>query len=202
VFKTKGEELSHEESHKAEDGHLKFNLETCEGRLFDSRRKLVRHITQVHDKDQDSTYTCLFCDKTFRGLAIYQKHLKQFPYNCETCGSNFTTKWSRLSHMKKHESAKPHTSCMCHICSKIFNSKSSLSKHLISFHVDKKDYKFKCDSCEKNFQVKSKISRHMVMHTVFTCAICGDKFLTKPTLEQHEKTHTGGKNLAFVGRHL
>jgi len=242
TFISKIEKRSHEKIHKTEDGKLKCYFETCQERLFNTRRGFMRHLKSVHERGKDSVHTCFFCDETFQDIANYKNHMKnykkgpndyrcsevencdfkcksrvslldhlrkhrnEYPYWCEICGSSFTTKWTRVNHMKMHApKSKPSAPCMCHICSKSFNSKSSLTHHLNSVHVDKKDYKYQCNHCPQGFPRRNELTRHMVTHTGirnFTCTTCGQKFLTKATMEQHEKIHTGERphKCSFCGK--
>ena len=241
-FLSKLDKQSHEKIHKTEDGKLKCYFESCKDRLFDTRRRYMRHIKSVHERGKDTVHTCFFCDKTFQDMTNYKNHMEhykkgpndyrcsevencdfkcksrvslldhlrkhrnEYPYWCEICGSTFTTKWTRINHIKTHApKSKPSTPCMCHICSKSFNSKSSLTHHLNSVHVDKKDYKYQCNHCPQGFPRRNELTRHMVTHTGirnFTCITCGQKFLTRATMEQHEKIHTGERphKCSFCGK--
>eukprot|EP00092_Neocalanus_flemingeri_P017513 GFUD01018946.1.p1 GENE.GFUD01018946.1~~GFUD01018946.1.p1 ORF type:complete len:484 (-),score=72.73 GFUD01018946.1:65-1516(-) len=139
------------------------------------------------------------CDSRFRVKRTLLDHLRKhrgvYEYSCETCGKIFTTKYTKTSHMRTHES--PQQQLICQICSKSFRNKLRLNGHMNTTHADNKDeVKYQCDQCEKGFTNMQKFKRHLHAHTGvrnFGCSTCGKKFMDKVTLDNHEKAHAGIK---------
>eukprot|EP00092_Neocalanus_flemingeri_P034076 GFUD01037057.1.p1 GENE.GFUD01037057.1~~GFUD01037057.1.p1 ORF type:complete len:398 (-),score=56.85 GFUD01037057.1:218-1411(-) len=104
------------------------------------------------------------CDSRFKVKRTLLDHLRKhrgvYEYFCETCGKIFTTKYTKTSHMRTHES--PQQQLICQICSKSFRNKLRLNGHMNTTHADNKDeVKYQCDQCEKGFTTMQNFKRHL-----------------------------------------
>ena len=107
------------------------------------------HEGQKVSKNTKNTkkYQCDICFKELTGsynLSVHMMtHRGEKPFECQSCGMNFTRKYDMLRHVKKiHENIrpvkeKPH---QCEYCEKAFENMYQLTRHLRS-HTNEKPYR-------------------------------------------------------------
>jgi len=166
-----------------------------------------------------SKFTCPFCEKDFRTLAPYEKHLldhqkektgysqldplsfhdnNKTSFNCSLsyCDKSFGSAKELRLHQKDHLNLDNIAQIECTICAKVFGSKSSLSNHMKSHDESSKLKRFLCDICKKVFNHPSNLKRHIKhVHTDdfvcrnHPCLSCGKRFKEASVLKTHMESH-------------
>ncbi|XP_019870665.1 protein suppressor of hairy wing-like isoform X2 [Aethina tumida] len=158
---------------------------------FNHQYTLMRHLPTHTDERK---YQCNVCGKAFRQMSTLSQHKAihsvERPYVCEVCSKTFNRVSTLISHRKTHTDLKPHR---CHLCHKAFHQKGNLRNHIFT-HTNERPYK--CDICQKGFNQMSNLMCHKLkIHdqaekVKFTCKICGEEFLKRHALRNHESfTH-------------
>lgn len=114
-------------------------------------------------------------------------------FNCEICGSEFTTKGNLKNH-KNNVHEKP-DAFQCILCNKTFPNKNYFVEHDEIFHKNKKD-EFKCETCGNGYNTKKNLKRHIMRnHEVpkYKCDLCGRTYKDKSYLNIHLKAHSKAK---------
>lgn len=84
-------------------------------------------------------FRCPHCTDYYWNICDLNKHRlmhTDVQYNCETCGSTFTSKDNFYMHCASHFKEKkvytyPDVQFICDICQKIFKSKGSIRNHMV-----------------------------------------------------------------------
>ena len=214
-FRRKFSLLKHFKKHH--DNMLPFKCDKCDKKLvslFDARK----HVN-MHNKDQ---YECQVCFKKFSSdlnLTEHQTtHTGEKPFKCHLCPNAYRKKVSLDSHLSSHSGVKCHICeycgkafanraqvlkhircCVkkieCDVCKKMFSDPSKLKMHMRK-HTGERPYI--CESCGCAFGHRSGLIRHIkFIHTKqkdFKCSFCEKRFVTKQTLDRHERVHTSIKS--------
>ncbi|KAL9702061.1 hypothetical protein quinque_005579 [Culex quinquefasciatus] len=147
----------------------------------DNNNKIIKNNnhTNSHSKNNDGTYRCQFCDKTF----------------------------PRLGYLKKHEqSHTEHMPFKCEYCARLFKHKRSRDRHT-KLHTG--DRRYRCPHCEAAFSRSDHLKIHMKTHDnqkPFQCTICNRGYNTAAALTSHMQNHkkqialTGSPNLTYSPR--
>ena len=102
--------------------------------------------------------TCTYHSKKVLTVHIHQHHHHKFKHLCTVCGEKLFHKSQFDTHMAQHSSVKPYG---CNICKKVsFSTASQLTQHL---------------------------NRCMSGGETHQCEMCGKKFASKGSLNQHKK---------------
>ncbi|XP_065092063.1 zinc finger protein 423 homolog isoform X2 [Ochlerotatus camptorhynchus] len=148
---------------------------------IDNNNKIIKNNnhTNSHSKNNDGTYRCQFCDKTF----------------------------PRLGYLKKHEqSHTEHMPFKCEYCARLFKHKRSRDRHT-KLHTG--DRRYRCPHCEAAFSRSDHLKIHMKTHDnqkPFQCTICNRGYNTAAALTSHMQNHkkqialTGSPNLTYSPR--
>ena len=125
--------------------------------VFYESDKLLLHYLEHHDlKDEEITFDCANCYKSFQEHSLFKTHLKpinQKDYRCDSCGKLLSTAKNLEKHIHIiHEDHK------CECCGKLFTQKGKLKKHIEAVHEGRKDHK--CQSCGKSFSRVDTLNRH------------------------------------------
>ena len=113
----------------------------------------------------------------------------------DNCNKYFRDKADKLQHMSSvHRKERNH---ICHICSKTFLGRKGLKSHLDIKHSQVNE-EIMCTECGEVFQNNTKMKYHQNMFhkekvLKYCCQFCDYKTYSKPTLKEHERTHTGEK---------
>lgn len=94
-----------------------------------------------HHESTVAKFKCPFdgCNKTFSKQTFYEDHLNSHtgeePYQCESCGTRFKSRYERNSHFKLCIGLQK---IECEICQQTFTHRASLYNHKAAKHSDKK----------------------------------------------------------------
>ncbi|KAL4718359.1 hypothetical protein ACJJTC_016675 [Scirpophaga incertulas] len=160
------------------------------------------------DKQDEASFPCESCDKTFRWKTSLRKHLethriemgqKRKPY-CEPCRLSFTT----TSNLQKHVK----TSSKHQIQLKLWKMKESPPEAIeqIKRAVISSKQQFRCPQCGKDFQWRGNLDRHMRSHTArangeLVCEPCNRTFSSIATFQQHmkgSKKHVSEEDFKYI----
>lgn len=146
--------------------------------------------------DQNQTFLCKICSKSFPSYADLNKHEKvhhvsaksfesehyQVPqktiqnFQCGVCSKVFNTANSLKVHYRRHNNDKN----LCEFCSKSFFNKNQLKEHQrLCVNANANQQIFKCNFCGKTTTSLVLHQRHIQNHTNVKhnlCNICGKTF--------------------------
>ena len=171
--------------------------ETC-GKLFkhshNLRKHKLMHLREQAEKgdpgiDDSNLYLhCDKCDKRFISKEGFRQHARQFhdessKFPCPSCGLVFDAKQK----LKVHERAAHSTDeCyQCKDCGKRFGTQSYLKRHKLMHEGPQ----LQCKYCPKKLMTAKNLKVHERYHTgekPFTCSICGNGYVSKQRLIQHQ----------------
>lgn len=99
-----------------------------------SKALLIKHIDIVHSLQDDSTWECFLCQKTFSKSVkkCYYIH-ETIPYVDCFCKKEHSESISAVC--TECYDANGGASYFCNICNKMYRDKSELKKHMRSIHV-------------------------------------------------------------------
>ena len=123
------------------------------------------HNTLQHVKkhDNDKSYKCKVCSKSFSTVGILKRHTVihtgNNTYKCKVCSKSFSTASSLKQHILIHTGEKPYP---CKVFVKCSATTGNLQKHTRT-HTGEKPYK--CKVCGKCFINLSYLKRHTEMHS-------------------------------------
>ncbi|KAG5667539.1 hypothetical protein PVAND_015518 [Polypedilum vanderplanki] len=192
----------HQKKNHATSNKIKCHL--C-NLILTSTASLNRHLNAVHLMLRK--YKCKICNKTFATASTRNAHektheknseMEQFLnkkennlYCCPNCDEKFNFAHQLQSHLEKNCYQPPKKKRIykypCRFCDQQFITKIKAANHYLDNHDIKIENPQKfCFEC--NLEVED-YSNHIRIHTCqFSCSICGLKFLTEETCNQHEAT--------------
>ena len=205
--------------------HLKgkgkpFKCELCE-KAFNQKVNLRAHMS-VHTGLRE--YKCHICQKEFSLKGNLNKHIRihtdERPFKCNICGRSFKVKEYLIQHRLTHSNELPfacgqcgrrfklqeyadrHTlkcdgtrTSICEQCGLSYPSRGDLNRHIDDVHPELKPYQ--CDTCSKRFKLKSYLQQHELSHTPgrnWVCGVCKKDFKCRHSLRQHLMWHTRQEN--------
>ncbi|XP_050089596.1 zinc finger protein weckle-like [Anopheles aquasalis] len=183
---------------------------------FYNKLSLEKHISVHITQNENGTYSCDFCDKTFVKLSSTKLHIlanhQDFrTYVCEECGKSFATRSALKEHLiihsdeqpfqcaycprrlknlgrlKAHEDTHNETVYVCPHCGLKLNTRRTLNMHLV-VHSDKK--RFKCQYCGNEFKRGKALKAHLILHTglrPYACPFCDKTFTNGSNCRNHKK---------------
>ena len=172
--------------------------ETCGKMLISGskhyRQHQLKHLREQAENgdtsiDKANLYVhCDKCDKRFFHKDGLLKHVRQFhdessKFPCPSCGLVFDNK----TKLREHERAAHSTDdkYQCKICGKRFGNTYPLKMHMRTHE----DSQFQCKYCPKKLKDAKSLKFHERYHTgekPFTCSICGNGYVSKGKLQQHQ----------------
>ena len=106
-------------------------------------------------------FQCESCDKTFRYLSLYERHVRihteEKAFKCDVCDKAF----NRPDTLKTHMNIHTESGFAC--CGRFFHSKAALNYHQKSVHSVKVQ---KCLDCGLCFPSKKHLTEHQESHRV------------------------------------
>ena len=168
----------------------KFYCEIC-NKSFTTNKSLIRH-NLIHDKEVRYRYSCSLCGREFReayNLKVHMfSHTGERLFSCEICGKTYNNRSNLNRHLQIHTGRKaPKREYPCKLCDKVFSASGSRSRHM-TLHTGDKKYDKKCTVCDRSFRDVHNLKKHMITHTGeknFGCEICGKRFASKFSMQQH-----------------
>jgi len=158
----------------------------------------------LKDEEKKMEYSCLFCEKKFKQLIAYEKHLELHrgvnlvSDNTDVAGEKSdeeeeaeeeeTTTFTFDVNEKDEIVSKSGPRYTCEKCSVEFEKESDIEKHKRT-DCSKQHY---CETCNKIFSSSQTLTNHMKLHTKeleFRCDICGKYYVSRSVLGNHLKTH-------------
>ena len=161
--------------HIREKHALVFACWVCD-KDFESRCKLMDHLTQEHSPD------CNICGEKFKTSSELKKHMEGCKiYPCNKCSNICYNQAQYDEHIKEiHEN-------VCNICDKTFQTNQELDKHT------ENDHTFKCTVCGLTENSKEKMERHIqkdhgeeiIELDAFVCEYCEFEGNTEEVMIEH-----------------
>ena len=136
-------------------------------------------------------YACLFCDKMYRSIGPYERHLAQHRQEPQVKDLKEeeveeTTTFTLDVNEKDEIVSCPRLKC--DKCGLDFDSEADYSKHqkidCTKSHL--------CSICHKCFSSTQTLTNHVKLHTKeleFSCELCEKQFVSRSVLGNHMKTH-------------
>ncbi|XP_058444480.1 transcription factor grauzone-like isoform X2 [Malaya genurostris] len=187
--------------------HIRFHLNPEQFRCvicskpFQSTEALQRHKDKMHAADEDKTYQCSMCPKTYtrkRFLTIHEKYhrMSTQKWRCSSCNRQFSYESCLKDHERKvHQKEFKY---VCHMCAKGFQILSIYNKHLAEHDetavIDKPPkQRVQCLDCGV-WVNKYHLPTHKLGHSSGqqTCKYCGQQCKSVLTLRYHEAQHRRG----------
>jgi len=143
--------------------------------------------------DKKFEYCCLFCEKSYKSIAAYERHLAQHRNKGKegqaggVVEDEETTTTFTLD-VNENDEIVSSPRLKCGKCSQEFILEADFEKHRKSectkTHI--------CALCHKTFSSTQTLSNHIKLHTKeleFSCEICNKQFVSRSVLGNHMKTH-------------
>ena len=171
--------------------------QTCDVclRIFNNAKTYAGHLLTHFPKKWNFKCDILGCSKPFRSsrhLQLHQFKEHQKGLTCPTCQKMYSSDSNLKDHIKNvHQNSKLF-SCEIQNCRKTFSSKTYLKNHHKT-HLDSTQQFRTCPICQKECKGRY-YYQHIKSHdsTSYICSDCGDKFLSKQKLVEHQSlVHTG-----------
>lgn len=181
---------------------LKYRCGVC-GERFRDPEELSEHGCMAA---KERLYSCSDCDKHFLHASHLKKHrtthhlsCSSSEYPCNKCNNSFSSSKDFLNHLKTHSGSAEEIELtvenkhkglshgfICPVCHQCFASATELCCHFPTHP----DGTFECKVCKVTFPTESKLGEHEQCHltpsTEFKCTECGQSFLGKDALCQHD----------------
>ncbi|XP_058833769.1 transcription factor grauzone-like [Topomyia yanbarensis] len=188
--------------------HIQFHLNPEQFRCgvcskqFQNTEALQWHKDKVHAADEDKTFQCSMCPKTYsrkRFLTIHEKYHRmsvQKKWHCSSCDRYFLYESILKEHQRKvHQKEFKY---VCHVCAKGFQILGVYTKHVASHDenavVEKAPKeRVQCLDCGA-WVNKSSLRTHKLGHSSGqqSCKYCGQECKSVLTLKYHEAQHRRG----------
>lgn len=185
---------------QCDDDHFWNNEDadsTTDNESIEANDKLKRQKITIRKKYYRSktNHVCTYCNKLmpskFSLISHLRKHTNEKPFECEICKKSFPYKISLTLHMRIHNNERPF---LCSNCGFAARTSSQLICHQKRAHGEKEF--IKCDLCNRIYESKVKFEYHMKkVHSnkKLICDICDSTFKHRSLLVQHMYIHSGTK---------
>ena len=164
-----------------------FKCDICDKR-FSAKRFLTSHV-----RSHLTSYQCVICSKTFRGLSGYNRHTLA----AKCAQAQFKAAASAL------EDSEHIKLFMCEKCNETFDSEAAFKLHSKTHEDATKP--FECSECGKRFKREAHLkSHHTLKHSTekpFACVLCDESFYLETMLLKHIRTHVNSTENVIVASH-
>ena len=139
-------------------------------------------------------YACLFCEKRYRSIAPYERHLAQHRDSAEgkdatKVGEEVEETTTFTLDVNENDEIVSSAELKCDKCALEFLSQSDYNKHT---KIDCRAKSHVCTLCKRTFSSTQTLSNHIKLHTKeleFSCEVCEKQFVSRSVLGNHMKTH-------------
>ncbi|XP_001659342.2 transcription factor grauzone [Aedes aegypti] len=175
-----------------------FKCEIC-GRTYKNRFGYNRHKKESHATEEERTFKCHRCPKSFIKEGPLKRHLADHETldkgtaKCETCGKCFSNIGILKNHVKyRHVKQMEY---ICDVCSKGFYMRSTFLTHRKTHEVPAEQLRKQCPHCFKWCKNHDYWRVHIRRHNnegAVSCDICGHVSPNLMALKGHKsRMHTG-----------
>ena len=179
---------------RSEDG--KVSCFDC-GEEFSRLDTVKVHIVYTHYADQMeklkvASQSTEHSEEIQAWIKILANPEKQTEFACETCDAKFPDVHRLKRHLICHMDVKPYC---CPHCGQTFTATSTLNQHVNAVHLG---LGFKCTEpgCDVEYTNKANLRIHIMSRhkneKPYVCDVCGQKFVARKSLKNHEYTHNPG----------
>ncbi|XP_062538416.1 transcription factor grauzone-like isoform X1 [Armigeres subalbatus] len=177
-----------------------FKCEIC-GKTYKNRFGYNRHKKESHATEEERTFKCHRCPKSFIKEGPLKRHLADHETldngtaKCETCGKCFSNIGILKNHVKyRHVKQMEY---ICDVCSKGFYMRSTFLTHRKTHEVPAEQLRKQCPHCFKWCKNHDYWRVHVRRHKnegELSCDVCGHVSPNLMALKGHKaRMHTGPK---------
>ncbi|XP_053699456.1 transcription factor grauzone-like [Sabethes cyaneus] len=175
-----------------------FKCELC-GKTYKNRFGYNRHKKESHATEEERTFKCHRCPKSFVKQGALKRHLDDHETldngtaKCETCGKCFSNVNILKNHVKyRHVKQMEY---ICDVCSKGFYMRSAFVTHRKTHEVPAEELRKQCPVCSKWCKNHDYWRVHVRRHKnegKISCDLCGHVSPNLMALKGHKaRMHSG-----------
>nr|XP_054762573.1 zinc finger protein 665-like [Lytechinus pictus] len=160
----------------------------------------IENNTKGGESKSKLSYECKKCGKKFQRHIHYKNHVSYMheeddrgkgKIQCTVCGKRYMVVGRLKKHMLMHSNGKERIQCS--ICGKRFVEAKRLENHYMAKHGKGKGKIYDDSGCAKQSSANEEFQKHVVAQKtmltfnekVYSCALCGEKFLRDYQLGRH-----------------
>ena len=201
TFTSRADYKKHESENHVKDGMIVCPYPNCDKKYkatetrYGQSKLIVRHILRHKGKQEEESFVCPECGKTFKNRGSLRPHMAlhkgEKTIHCDECDSSYYTTSALLSHkMRQHDDQ---AEVICPECGKTCSNKYTLKRHMIR-HTGERQFKCDWEGCGKSFYDSQVLKVHEKLHLdlkEFQCSLCPKQFRQSQHLVVHMKRHQG-----------
>ena len=201
TFTSRADYKKHESENHVRDGMIVCPFPNCDKKYkatetrYGQSKLIVRHILRHKGKQEEESFVCPECGKTFKNRGSLRPHMALHKgvknIHCDECDSSYYTTSALLSHkMRQHDDQ---AEVICPECGKRCSNKYTLKRHMIR-HTGERQFKCDWEGCGKSFYDSQVLKVHEKLHLdlkEFQCSLCPKQFRQSQHLVVHMKRHQG-----------
>ena len=155
---------------------------------FSEYADVNQHISEDHEVNENTQFSCKSCSKTFGNKERWVSHLNDtehmaklyISFQATCCNKTFKTHKACYNHERVHTRQSPYH---CEKCDRYFLKKHHLSVHLKGCQNSERPYA--CPYCSRSYKTSNQLQHHLEGGHSFQCATCQQNFSCKPYLKAH-----------------